>query len=133
MVEGARKFGHEHGEAFMVMTYETEDQQVTERIWNSRDGVTPFAVTSKDGQSMTHVRWGEDIYVGPDYMPPLGSRMFVDLTPDRARSHAERNAATYWETYAPSREQFTQEELAEVLANEYLKDPHSPDLIVVAG
>lgn len=136
MSRGAIAYGHAHAEAFMLMTYRGEKTGATEVIWNSRDGVTPFAITSKDGtESMTHVDWGGDVYA-PDFQPPLGSRMFVDLTEDRARALAQRRAEHYWETYPPSRDQFPDvEALAAMLTREYLKDTEkgAPDLIVVAG
>jgi hypothetical protein len=63
--------GHAHVEAFCLMTYETKDGSVTERIWNSRDGVTPFVVYTRDGKTeMQHVRWQEDRY-RDGTMPPL--------------------------------------------------------------
>lgn len=132
---GACKYGHTHAEAFMLMKYASEDGTVEEIIWNSRDGVTPFVVTAQDGvTSMTHVDWGRDVYQ-PDHRPKPGDRIFVDLTPERARASARRNAAHYWETYPPSRESHnTVEDLAAVLEKGYLEaGPGTPDLITVEG
>jgi hypothetical protein len=79
---------HAHVEAFCLMTYETVDdgEPVTERIWNSRDGVTPFCIRTRDGKrEMQHVRWNEDRY-RPDHRPEAGDRVFVDMTEGRAVS-----------------------------------------------
>lgn len=132
-MKGATAYGHKHGEAFMLMQYASRDGMHSEIIWNSRDGVTPFVITSKDGTTeMTHVNWNNDHYA-PGFVPPLGSRMFVDLTEDRRRALAVKTAERYWETYPPSREQFsTVEDLAEMLAS-HAVEPGEPDLVVVAG
>lgn len=144
---GATVHGHVHAEAFSLMQYECRPRDsrfgapragcgAVEVIWNSRDGVTPFTVGCRScGGEATHARWNEDVYA-PDHMPALGSRMFVDLTEDRARQLARETAARYWDTYPPSREQFaTVEDLATMLAEASLKDATagSPDLVVVSG
>ncbi len=125
---------HQHREAFALMQYESDDGSVREVIWNSRDGVTPFCGTSRDGDTqLTHVRWHEDRYA-PDHVPALGDRIFVDLTRDRAMALAEKNAQRFWDTYPPTREQFASvEECAEVLAAGYMGTPDAPHLEVVAG
>lgn len=140
---GSTIYGHAHGEAFALMQYECQSRSNpfgskvgcgnVEIIWNSRDGVTPFGVDCRAcGGEATHVRWAQDVYA-PDHTPELGSRMFVDLTPDRRRSLARKTAERYWETYPPSREQFaTVDDLAEMLGSHEVT-PGEPDLIVVAG
>lgn len=138
---------HAHKEAFALMQYECQPPKsspfgnptprpscgTVEWIWNSRDGVTPFGVDCRScGGEALHARWNEDIYA-PDHIPALGSRMFVDLTPERRKVLAHKTAERYWETYPPSREQFaTVDELAEMLASHPIT-PGEPDLIVVAG
>lgn len=85
-----------HDEAFCLMRYAADDGSgEDEVIWNSRDGVTPFMISLRSGKTATHVDWRNDECV-PDYVPPAGSRMFVDLTPERAREHAEENVRR-WE------------------------------------
>jgi hypothetical protein len=42
-----------HKEAFMLMTYRTDGGTSEMKIWNSRDGVTPFQI-HVDGQKYTH-------------------------------------------------------------------------------
>ena len=75
---------YQHAEAFCLMTYRSDDGIEEETIWNSRDGVTPFVISLRSGKQATHVDWHRDRRV-PEYQPPPGSRIFVDLTPERAR------------------------------------------------
>lgn len=125
----------QHGEAFALMQYECEKCHNIEVIWNSRDGVTPFIVDCRERDcdgSAQHARWNEDVYA-PDHVPALGTRMFVDLTPERRKALAVKTAERYWETYPPSREQFsTVEDLAAMLASHGVS-PGEPDLVVVSG
>src|SRR5689334_10292135 len=72
------KSQYNHGEAFCLMTYATADGE-KEVLWNSRDGVTPFMILSKDGKEMQHVNCASDKCV-PDYRPLSGMRVFVDAT-----------------------------------------------------
>jgi hypothetical protein len=76
-----------HAEAFALMTYRADDGSEEERIWNSRDGVTPFVVTLRSGKQATHVDWRSDV-PDPAYRPQPGERVFVDLTPERALAKA---------------------------------------------
>jgi hypothetical protein len=75
---GARRFGHQHVEAFCLMTYRNESG-VEERIWNSRDGVTPFVVSLRDGSEAQHEEWRKDEYA-PAHVPAVGDRIFVTAT-----------------------------------------------------
>lgn len=92
-VEAARKPApageHQYGERFALMWYACEAGrgQVKrkhcghrERLWNSRNGVTPFGIrcTKCDG-FMSHVDWHLDEYA-PDHKPAPGSRFFRDGT-----------------------------------------------------
>lgn len=52
---GARRSRHAHPEAFCVMQYFDDDGNV-EFIWNSRDGVTPFVIISRQGLEAMHRR-----------------------------------------------------------------------------
>lgn len=136
MSEKRTLHGHSHGEAFMVMTYRADDGSEEERIWNSRDGVTPFMITLRSGKQASHVDWYRDEY-RPDYVPAPGSRMFVDMTEERARELARRNADLYFARAAedpdyPSPRTYgfaTPEEMAEMLAAEALARPGQPDLV----
>jgi hypothetical protein len=83
---------YQYREAFCLMKYDSQDGLVTEYIWNSRDGVTPFCVWSEDGKTMlSHVDRTRDIRV-PDFAPPPGSRYFVSVTAEEARERAESSA-----------------------------------------
>lgn len=73
-----------HGEAFCLMWYACECGH-RERIWNSRDGVTPFAMgcPSCGGASLRHVSWDLD-KPAPDHKPHFGQGIWRDGTPDDA-------------------------------------------------
>ena len=126
---------YQHNEAFCLMQYQSDDSSETEIIWNSRDGVTPFVIHLRSGKEARHVRWSED-HCDPDFKPPLGMRIFVDLTPQRALEQAQKNAKRYFEhpEFADlARDQYgSVQELAASLADSYLQ-PGAPDLIEIAG
>lgn len=123
-----------HAEAFCLMTYEADDGSEREVIWNSRDGVTPFVITLRSGKTARHVDWHADRRV-VDHRPAPGSRMFVDLTPERALERARRNAAGWWaDDIAGCRSRWDSEEaMAQDLAKEYLHPAGSPDLVEVSA
>lgn len=77
--------GHRHGEAFMIMRYDCKDCGHSEKIWNSRDGVTPFGMSCQrcGGHQMLHTNWGGDFYA-PQHKPKPGERFWRDGTPDEA-------------------------------------------------
>lgn len=64
-----------------------------ERIWNSRDGVTPFCTmcpscgSPNDVGSLQHVRWRDDVYA-PDHKPAPGQRVWIDMTRAAAEIYA---------------------------------------------
>lgn len=69
---------NKHAEAYCWMTYHCVKCHAEERIWNSRDGVTPFIVPCfVCGGVSQHIRWNED---APENGPFLkkGQRIFVD-------------------------------------------------------
>src|SRR5712671_4410544 len=88
--------GNQHAEAFCRILYRSDDGTEEEWLWNSRDGVVPFVVGSRSGKEMTHVEWQRDEF-RPDYQPQPGERIFVDLTVERARALAIRNAERFWD------------------------------------
>jgi len=122
---------HVHGEAFQLMQYRADDGSETEWIWNSRDGVTPFIVTLRSGKSATHVDWRNDRYA-PDHKPQPGDRIFVDLTPERARESAQRNAERFWDDprYPAKRSFASKADLVDALVKDYLT-PGAPDLVEI--
>lgn len=68
---------HAYGEAFMLMTYACQDCGYSERIWNSRNGVTPFYLACpKCAGWEKHVNWFDNDYQ-PEYQPMPGQRIFT--------------------------------------------------------
>jgi hypothetical protein len=104
------------------MSYVSDDGTYGELIWNSRDGVTPFCVTSRDGQhKMTHVDWGLDVRA-PDFRPPPGFRYFVDMDEEMAREAAIESVDRYWDhpEYPLSERYPDQEAAIQMFVQEYL-------------
>lgn len=76
---------HIHGEAFTLMWYACRCGH-RERIWNSRDGVTPFGgvhCPSCGGDDLKHIEWKRDEYA-PKHALQVGQRFFRDGTADDA-------------------------------------------------
>lgn len=81
---------YQHAEAFKLMMYQCEECRERERIWNSRDGVTPYIIgCRKCGGEASHVNWERDIYM-PGYRPQKGERVFRDGIVDMARDIMRR-------------------------------------------
>lgn len=89
------KVEHRHAEAFCLMKYRAEDRHLEEVLWNSRDGVTPFMLTMRDGSYGSHVDWRNDQYA-PDHRPQVGDRIFIDLTEQRAHEVVTEIADKIW-------------------------------------
>jgi hypothetical protein len=72
--------GHQHGEAFCLMTYVCEDCGHREIIWNSRDGVTPMGCPCPrcDHGSMWHSSW-ESMCYAPGHTPHKGQGVWIDM------------------------------------------------------
>lgn len=92
-----------HKEAFCLMWYACKCGH-RERIWNSRDGVTPFGCTCPSCKgTMSHVEWHNDM---PSRHHKLigGQRFWRDGTPDEAeaimRRRIEQAKGTQWEADA---------------------------------
>ena len=66
------------------MQYRDKVTGETEVLWNSRDGVTPFGITSRRGNDAMHENWQQDICV-PRFKPAPGMRIFVDGTRENLR------------------------------------------------
>lgn len=86
----------EHKEAFCLMQYQDEVTGEIEVIWNSRDAVTPFGLTSRQGNQCTHVNWPQDI-CAPLFIPNVGARVFIDLTPELALEMRTAFVEENWE------------------------------------
>lgn len=96
--------GYRHGEAFCLMWYECRNKQCghRERIWNSRDGVTPFGMQcpSCGDSTLNHAYFGSDVFA-PDHKLRVGQRYWRDGTPDEAAFYMQqrinRCVGTEWE------------------------------------
>lgn len=121
-----------HREAFCLMKYATDDLSEVEWLWNSRDGVTPFCISNRDGTAwMQHVDWNLDRRV-PGHQPTPGERIFVDMTPEIALPKIEQRISEYWEhpEYPMSRVYESQDAARASMLAEYCKDG-APAIIVV--
>lgn len=123
---------YQHAEAFMLMTYTADDGSGEEEtIWNSRDDVAPSTIALPSGKTARHTDWSNDRR-DPHHKPKIGTRIFVDLTPDRAQQLAEeyvtknRDDPTTLHPYGN-----TPQEQTATLASIYLEIPGTPDLIEV--
>ena len=109
------------------MPYRDDVTGEVEHIWNSRDGVTPYVISSRAGNAATHVF--QDDYL-PGYVPAVGSRVFVNLTRARAEHKAEiwaqRSEARTDEYTLANHMKQTGKTRAELVAEqvESLLDPH---------
>ena len=117
-----------HGEAYCLMAYRCTKCGKEEVIWNSRDGVTPFIIGCRwCGGEAQHVRWEADAYA-PCHRAAPGKRIFVDMTPEKARLYANRRfdraKGTPYELPESEREEF----IARCLDG---RQPGEPDLVVV--
>src|ERR1700761_2044409 len=76
--------GCKSAEAFCMMLYRCRDCRKTLRIWNSRDGVTPFFMSCRfcGGTHMSH-DLTNDIYM-PNYKPQKGDYLWKSFTKERA-------------------------------------------------
>jgi hypothetical protein len=125
---------YEHAEAFCLMTYQANDGTEQEVIWNSRDGVTPFVIRLRNGKEASHVTWKDD-RCDPDHKPQPGDRIFVDLTPERAREVAS-TAVDRWLADPGKRDHvlavyINRDQAIERQIRSLLSQPSQPDLIEV--
>jgi len=97
-----------HNEGFKLMWYACECGH-TERIWNSRNGVTPFglACPSCGKPSLLHVAWGGDNYA-PKHKCHKGQRFFRDGTPDEAAEIMARRLDSMQEEYPSSPDEYAE-------------------------
>jgi hypothetical protein len=130
----AKLRGYQHGEAFSLMQYRGQKTGRVETLWNSRDGVTPFIIPSADeSEPMSHVDWEADRCV-PTYVPPVGMRVFVDLTAERAVEYAKRIVERHWRNPSlgmSSRYASRQHAEREIAAGMFQHGPGTPDVVVV--
>ncbi|PWJ81563.1 hypothetical protein C7441_11095 [Pseudaminobacter salicylatoxidans] len=85
------------GEAYALMKYVSDDGGEIEWIWNSRDGVSPFGIGKRSGAgNMSHADWGEDVFI-PNFVPPVGMRIFVSMTKEKALAIAQKRVFDNWD------------------------------------
>lgn len=127
-INDARRYGHLHGEAFMIMNYRCDRCSRTVTVWNSRDGVTPFIIDCRFCQegSARHVNWQEDRYA-PNHKPVPGELVFVDMTDARRRVRAEHIYQRMMESEYRW-DDMTKDEFIEMVLRDLGKDA-APDLI----
>lgn len=79
-----------HCEAYCCMTYKCDKCNEEERIWNSRDGVTPFIIRCKCGGEMQHINFAKDERI-LNRVPEDEERVFSTMTyKDKKRMAKER-------------------------------------------
>jgi hypothetical protein len=130
---------HEHTDAYKLLSYRSKDGQHEETIWNSRDGIAPVLVPSRDGkQTLYHCHRERDLYA-PDHQPQEGERIIVDLQLDRALELARQHVREWWmHPTQPMREHpvyalMTQEQAIGYLAKTYMGEDGEPDVITVTA
>lgn len=120
---------YNHKEAFCLMYYKCEKCNKIEKLWNSRDGVTPFVIRCRhcDGEAV-HVMWQLDRFM-PDYIPILGQRVFIDITKERAEEIAKKRIEHF------NKLGYNDNENPEDLLNDVTKDiwqnGESPDIYTI--
>ena len=87
---------YKHGEAYCLMKYVDEATGEVEWLWNSRDGVTPFGIQSRAGNIASHADWHEDVKA-PNFVPPVGMRIFIDMTEAMKEDWARKRVEEYWD------------------------------------
>ena|ERR1041385_231833 len=135
------KTQYRHREAFCLMQYRDRVTGEIELLWNSRDGVTPFIIDSRQGNEAEHINWRQDRCV-PDFVPKPGMRIFVDASPKHGhiRSAARAYVEKYWDLdigggmtmrktlTKPSGAQMTKGDAVDFFITEWTK-PGSPTII----
>lgn len=93
---------YKHVEAFCLMWYRCERQNCghMERIWNSRDGVTPFTTQcpSCGEASFTHAYFGSDLRAKGHRLHPF-QKYWCDMTDADATAATDRYAERINERY----------------------------------
>jgi hypothetical protein len=117
---------HQHAEAFCLMWYACRCGH-QERIWNSRDGVTPFGTRcpSCNQPTLQHERWSEDAYA-PDFKPAFGQRQWVSMTRERAEHLARDSAAAH---KAAGGAEVSESQIQRLIES-FFHDGNAPDLVV---
>ncbi len=127
-----RELGVSHAEAYCLMNYASKDGNYREQLWNSRDGVTPFVIHGEGEVEMQHTDWQMDVCV-PFFVPPVGLRVFIDLTEAATRAYTERRVERDWDhgEYPMSRRFATKDEAIRDLVAARMAQEGQPDIVVV--
>ena len=113
---GGDELRYNHKEAFCLMWYQCKTCGGRVRIWNSRDGVTPFGVRCRAGGcasiDMLHADFRADLCV-PDHVPEVGDLVFVDMTEARLAESIRERVENYWDhEQTPMSSMFTTKNVA---------------------
>lgn len=99
--EGNSKY--QHAEAYCLMTYQCEMCGHTERLWNSRDGVTPYIINcDRCDQPSRHIDFQRDL-CKPKHVPTKGQRVFIDFPLELKEPLARRRVKRFFERTKGSR------------------------------
>lgn len=124
---------YKHPEAFCLMRYRNERTNEIEVLWNSRDGVTPFTISSPDNTAtMVHVDWSRDER-RPDHVPAPGQRVFVTITIERARASAWNRLAVRGADLRAHFKNLSDAEIVDYLAKEYMEWGGGGGPVVITG
>jgi len=139
------KSKYNHAEAYCLMMYKCLTCGYMERIWNSRDGVTPFMVgcercrangvarTLSEGM-MQHVAWEADMFA-PDYLPEEGQRVFVTMTKEINNVFTRARVRRQWdmgeEPYRMCDTWDSQAEAVEALCRDFDEEYGEPWVIMI--
>ncbi len=91
-----------HGEAFCLMWYRCKSCEHAERIWNARDGVTPFGTIcpSCGAPDLLHVDWKLD-ECAPEHKLHPGQKFWRNGRREEARAAIERRIELFAERGQP--------------------------------
>jgi DNA-directed RNA polymerase subunit RPC12/RpoP len=114
----------------MKMEYRCQDCSKEEMLWNSRDGVTPFIIGCRFcGGEARHIDWKADVR-HTNYQPQPGERIFIDMTPEKAKEIATKRveSAKGTEYEIPEADR---EAIIEDIAKDLYGDGTTPDIETV--
>lgn len=81
---------YNHRFAFKLTTYECVTCGNREVIYNGRDGSIPWAVECLNCEGISTHRLNTPIPTDVDYVPPVGSRVFVSIVEDMVETLVKR-------------------------------------------
>ena len=118
-------------EAYCLMQYKCDTCGKSSLIWNSRDGVTPFMTSCACGGARSHINFGQDVRMIPEYVPPPRyCDVFIDITPERARKLAIKRVNSFNKTeYRISKATKEYDDMVHRLTEFYVNDCCSVDII----